>query len=234
MILMPHHRPYQGDLIEKAGLTKKKDIYAWRYTVGDVPKRAEKASADVDAMPEVKSRHLDKNNVERDVRVIMEVFNDAWSDNWGFVPLTENELRKMASDLRPILIPELAYITEIDGEAAAVALALPNVNELIRDLRGKLFPIGAAKLLYRLKVRGPTTARLVILGIKKKFRSQKKYAALSIALYAKMNRAGRELGIRWGELSWTLEDNAPVNVGIKFMGGTIYKRYRIYERALAG
>lgn len=233
MILMPHHRPYQGNLIEQAGLVKKKDFYAWRYTVGDVPKRAEKAHADIEAMPEVKSRHVNKKNMERDIRVIMDVFNDAWSDNWGFVPLTENELRKMASDLDPILIPKLTYITEIDGEAAAVALALPNVNEMIGDLHGSLFPTGFARLLYRLKVKGPKTARLVILGIKKKFRAQKKYAGLSIYLYATMNRAGKELGIEWGELSWTLEDNAPVNVGIKFMGGKIYKRYRVYERELS-
>lgn len=233
MILMPHHRPYQGDLIEKAGLTKKKDFYAWRYTVGDVPKRADKAHSDVEAMPEVKSRHVDKGSVERDIRVIMDVFNDAWSDNWGFVPLTEKELRKMANELKPILIPKLTYITEIDGEPAAVALALPNVNEMIGDLHGKLFPAGLAKLLYRLKVKGPKTARLVILGIRKKFRTQKKYAGLSIYLYAKMNRVGQELGIEWGELSWTLEDNGPVNVGIKFMGGKVYKRYRVYERELS-
>jgi hypothetical protein len=233
MILMPHHRPYQGDLIEKAGLSKKKDFYAWRYTVGDVPKRADKAHADIEAMPEVKSRHVDKRKIERDIRVIMDVFNDAWSDNWGFVPLTEKELRKMASELQPILIPKLTYITEIDGEPAAVALALPNVNEMIGDLHGKLFPTGLAKLLYRLKVKGPKTARLVILGIRKKFRTQKKYAGLSIYLYAKMNRVGQELGIEWGELSWTLEDNGPVNVGIKFMGGKIYKRYRVYERELS-
>lgn len=232
MILMPHHRPYQGGLIEQAGLAKIKDVYAWRYTVGDVPKRADKAMADVAAMPEVKLRHLDKSNVERDVRIIMDVFNDAWSDNWGFVPLTEAELIKMASELKPILIPELTYIADIDGAPAAVALALPNVNELIGDLHGKLFPFGLAKLLYRLKVKGPTTARLIILGIRKQYRGVKKYAALSICLYAKMHHSAEKVGIKWGELSWTLEDNAPVNVGIKFMGGDIYKTYRVYERAL--
>ncbi len=232
MILMPHHLPYQGGLIEKAGFEKKKDVYAWRYTVGEVPKRAKKAHDEIEAMSEVKSRHVDKSHLERDVRVIMDVFNDAWSENWGFVPLTENELRKMASELKPILIPELTYITEIDGEPAAVALALPNVNELIGDLHGRLFPLGLPKLLYRLKVTGAKTARLVILGIRKKFRGQKRYGGLSLYLYTKMNHAGEELGIKWGELSWTLEDNAPVNIGIKVMGGKIYKRYRVYERDL--
>ncbi|MCC6664959.1 MAG: hypothetical protein IT375_14495 [Polyangiaceae bacterium] len=232
MILMPHHRTYQGGLIEQAGLAKIKDLYAWRYTVGDVPKRAEKAMADVDGMPEVKLRHVDKSHVERDVRIIMDVFNDAWSDNWGFVPLTETELTKMASELKPILIPELTYIADIDGEPAAVALALPNINELIGDLHGKLFPLGLPKLLYRLKVKGPKSARLIILGIRKKYRGVKKYGALSICLYAKMHRSAEKVGVRWGELSWTLEDNAAVNVGIKFMGGEIYKKYRLYQRDL--
>src|SRR5690606_25807468 len=166
-------------------------------------------------------------NLEGDVRTIMDIYNDAWSENWGFVPLTEKELAKMASDMKLILMPKLAYITEIDGEAAAVALALPNINAMIGDLNGSLFPTGIAKLLYRLKIKGPDEARLIILGIRKKYRHVRKYAALSAYLYVKMNDAAAALGIKWGELSWTLEDNGPVNVGIKLMGGKIYKRYRI-------
>ena len=124
-------------------------------------------------------------------------------------------------------------ITEIDGEPAAVALALPNLNELIADMKGKLGPLGLPKLVWRLKVVGPHSARLIILGIRKKFRNHRKYAALSAYLYSKMNAAGKRLGIQSGELSWTLEDNAPVNTGIKLMGGRVYKKYRVYEREIA-
>ncbi len=232
MIMMPHHRPYQGGLIEKAGFAKLKDAYAWSYTVGNAPPRVQKAHEDIEAMPEVRSRHVDMKNLDADLRIIMDVYNDAWSDNWGFVKSTERELSKMAADLKLIAIPELSYITEIDGEPAAVALALPNLNELIADMKGKLGPLGLPKLMWRLKVVGPHTARLIILGIRKKFRGQRKYAALSAYLYAKMNAAGKRLGLRGGELSWTLEDNAPVNTGIKLMGGKIYKTYRIYEKEL--
>jgi hypothetical protein len=232
MILMPHHRAYQGALIEQAGLSKIKDVFAWRYTVGDIPRRAQAAHDEVEALPEVRSRHADRKHLHRDIRLIMEVFNDAWSDNWGFVPFSEAELKKMADDFKLILIPELTYITEVEGEPAAVSLALPNVNEMIGDLRGKLLPLGLPKLLWRLKVRGPKTARLAILGIRKKFRGVRKYAGLSTYLYAKMNRSGQKLGIQWGELSWTLEDNAPVSVGIKFMGGKVYKTYRVYQREI--
>ncbi len=232
MIFMSHHRPYQGGLIEKAGLAKLKDFYAWRYQVGNIPERAAKATREIEQLPEVSARHVDVKNLERDVRIVMDVFNDAWSDNWGFVPFTESELRKMAADLRLIIDPEITYIAYVDGEPAAVALATPNLNEAIRDLGGKVLGPGLPKLLYRLKVKGTKTARLAILGIKKKYRSQRKYAGLSIYLYSKMNEAGRRSGYQWGELSWTLEDNGPVNVAIKLMGGKIYKRYRVYEREI--
>jgi len=232
MFMMPHHRPYQGGLVEKAGFAKKKDAFAWRYTVGDVPKRALKAHDEIEALPEVKARHFDMKSFDSDVQSAMDIFNDAWSDNWAFVPCTPAELDKIKSDLRMVAIPGLTYLAEIDGEPAAVAVALPNLNELIKDFNGKLLGTGLPKLLWRLKVVGPKTARLWILGIRKKYRHVRKYAGLSTYLYTKMNRAGRELGIQWGELSWTLEDNAPVNVGIKFMGGKVYKTYRVYEKAL--
>jgi hypothetical protein len=232
MILMQHHRAYQGGLIEKAGLAKLKDLYAWRYTVGVVPPRAQKAHDEIDALPEVKTRQIDMKNLEAELRVVMDVFNDAWNDNWSFVPFTEAELLKLGDDLRMIANPELSVIVEIDGEPAGFAIALPNVNELIHDMNGKLFPGGLPKLLWRLKVVGPKTARLALLGIRRKYRNVRKYAALSAFVMVKMNHAGRGAGIQWGELSWTDEANGPVNVGIKFMGGKVYKRYRVYERAL--
>lgn len=231
-IMMPHHLPYQAGLIEKAGLVKEKDFFAWRYDVGEPPPRARRAHDDILKIPGLRIRTLDKSQMERDTRIVMEIFNDAWQDNWGFVPMTEGELKKMAADLKMILVPDLALVAEVDGEVAAISVALPNINEMIGDLDGKLFPLGFAKLLYRLKVKGPTSARLIILGIKKKFRIQKKFGGLSAALYVEMNDRGKRLGMKWGELSWTLEDNHPVNLGIKMMGGKVYKRYRVYVRDL--
>ncbi len=233
MVMMPHHRPYQSGLIEAAGFTKLKDFYAWDYQVGLVPPRAQKAHDEVAALPEVTARPMDPRRVREDLGTIMGIFNDAWSDNWGFVPLTERELEKLASDTRILLMPELTRIVFIDGEAAAVLLTLPNLNEAIADLDGKLLPFGFAKLLWRLKVRGPKTARLIILGIRKKWRHVRRYAGLSAYLFVEANRSAHLLGLRRGELSWTVEDNAPVNVAIKLMGGRIYKKYRVYERELA-
>jgi hypothetical protein len=233
MLMMPHHRTYQGGLIEQAGLQKLKDVFAWKYEVGQVPARAQKAHDDIEAMPEVTTRMADPKQFLRDIRIIMDIFNDAWSDNWGFVPLTEKELLKLAKDTELILMPELTRLSFINGEPAAVAMAFPNLNEMIKDLDGKAFPFGIAKILYRLRVRGPKSGRLIILGIRKKWRNVRRYAGLSAFLYVEMNRAAHLLGLKDGELSWTLEDNAPINVAIKLMGGRIYKKYRLYEKEIA-
>ncbi|MFI5301687.1 MAG: hypothetical protein ACHREM_26665, partial [Polyangiales bacterium] len=231
-IMMPHHFAYQGALIERAGLVKEKDLFAWSYTVGDVPARAKKAHDEIMKLPEVKIRSVDMSRMQSEVKMLMEIFNETWENNWGAVPATESELKKMAEDFKLILIPDLALVAEIDGQPAAIAIALPNLNEMIQDLDGKLLPTGVFKLLYRLKVKGPKTARLILLGIKKKYRSQKKYMPMSAALYVEMNERGRRLGLSGGELGWTLEDNHQVNLGIRGMGGKIYKRYRVYRRAL--
>ncbi len=232
-IYMPHHRPYQAKLIEGAGYAKAKDFFAWSYVVGDLNARTRKARDEIRGLPEVTSRMVSYKDMERDVALIMEIFNDAWSENWGFVPVTPAEVRKTAADFKLFLIPEITRIVSIDGEPAAVAVAVPNLNELVADLRGKLFPLGILKLLYRLKVAGPKSGRVMILGIRKKWRHVKKYAGLSVFLFGELNESGKRIGMTHGELGWTLEDNGPVNMGIKLMGGKPYKRYRVFERALA-
>jgi hypothetical protein len=232
VLMMPHHRPYQSGLIEKAGYEKLKDVFAWKYTVGQLNPRTKKAHEEIKAMPEVTSRPVSLKDVERDTNIVLDVFNDAWSDNWGFVPLTRAEMRKTAADFKLILAPEITRIAFIDGEPAAVAVTLPNVNDMIKDLNGKLFPLGLPKLLYRLKVEGPRSARLIILGIRKKYRHVRKYAGLSLYLFGELNEGGKKIGIQWGELGWTLEENAPVNTAIKLMGAKLYKKYRIYARPL--
>jgi hypothetical protein len=233
VLMNPHHRPYQGGLIEKAGYAKVKDVFGWRYEVGDPNARVKKAAEEIRAMPEVTIRRISKKDIDRDVDMTLDIFNDAWCENWGYVPLTRREADKMAADLKLFLVPEITVLVLIDNEPAAVAIALPNVNELITDMHGKLFPFGLPKLLYRLKVEGAKSGRLLILGIKKKFRTQRKYAGLSLFLYNEMNDGGKRVGMTWGELGWTLEDNAAVNAGIKMMGAKKYKTYRIYEKSLS-
>jgi hypothetical protein len=232
-VLMPHHLPYQGGLIEKAGYAKIKDFYGWSYAVGELNTRVKRARRDIEALPEVTFRQASMKDLARDIEILVDVFNDAWSDNWGFVPFTRNEVKKMADDFKLLLMPEITCICSIDGEPAAVALAIPNLNELVRDLGGKLFPFGLPKLLWRLKVRGPRSARLILLGIRKKFRNVRKYAALSGFMYAEMNDGGKKLGIKEGLLGWTLEDNGRINAGIAMMGAKISQTYRVFEKGLS-
>lgn len=232
MPYMPHHRPYQGPLIEAAGLAKLKDLYAWKYLVGKIPERAARIHQEVSRMPELSSRPLDLKNVEREIETVIDIFSDGWVDNWSAVAWTPAEVHKLAQDLRLLLVPELTRLVFIDGEPVAFGIAFPNLNEAIADLKGRLLPLGLPKLLWRLKVVGPKTARLALLGIRKRIRHVRKYAGLSTYMYVEMNRGAERTGVKWGELSWTLEDNSPVNVGIKLMGGKVYKKYRLYERAI--
>jgi hypothetical protein len=232
VFLFPYNTPYQGGLIEQAGYTKAKDLLGWKYLTGELNPRTKRAYDEIGSLPEVMSRPVSYKDMERDVAIIVDVYNDAWSDNWGFVPLTKAELAKMAADFKMILAPEITRITYIDGEPAAVALALPNLNELTYDLKGSLFPFGLPKLLWRLKVEGAKSGRMLILGIRKKYRNVRKYAALSAYLYGEMNEGGRRLGMKWGELGWTLEDNGAINAGIRMVGGKVYKKYRVYEKSL--
>ncbi len=231
-ILMGHHRRYQGDLIARCGYDKLKDFYAWRYDFAELHPRAARGHQQISELREVTSRTVNMKDFADEVRLIMGVYNDAWSDNWGFVPLTERELDKMAKDLKMIMMPELTRLVYIDGDIAAVSLGVPNINEVLKDARGKLSPITIAKLLWWLKVKGPESGRLIILGIRKKYRMVRRYAGLSAFLYVEMKKAAAAVGMRHAELGWTLEDNAAINVGIKMMGGKVHKTYRVYEKAL--
>ncbi len=232
MIMMPHHRPYQAGLIEQGGLDKVKDIYAWTYEVGKVPPRAERGHKLIRELPEVTARPMDMKNLAEDMAVFMAIYNDAWHENWGYVPTTEREGQKAAEDLKLIVIPELTRLVFIDGKPAAMVMTVPNINEAIDDLGGKLFPLGFAKMLWRLKVRGLKSVRLFLLGVREEFRFVRRYAGLSAYLYVEMNRACARLGIERAELSWTLEDNHAINAGIRLMGGRIYKTYRLFEKPI--
>ena len=231
-ILMGHNPPYYRSLIEQQGFAKAKDLFCWRYDprnpILEGPLQIAEA---VRQHPGLVIREVDPKHLERDVRIILEVFNSAWEKNWGFVPLTEAEIKKAAKDFKLILDPRIALIAEVEGKPAAICLAVPSLHEAIRDLNGKLFPIGLVKLLYRLKRHKIRSARLVLLGVKKEYRGSI-LGGLSVLLYCEVGRRGREAGYRASESSWTLEDNEKINAGIEFMGAERYKTYRIYEKKI--
>ncbi|MCA9597349.1 MAG: hypothetical protein KC776_28745 [Myxococcales bacterium] len=234
VIDMGHSRRYQGALAEAAGLVKEKDLYCWRYDTKDgFNKRTQKAWEQIQGMPEVSLRSVDLKNLRRELDTIMEIYNETWAGKWGYVPISSAELDKMASDLSLVIDRDMAFIAEVNGEAAGMCIAVPNLNEAIQDLGGKLFPFGWAKLLYRVKVKHPASARLILLGVREDIRKNvKRYGYLSAAMYVEVARRGKAKGYEWAELSWTREDDAPINLGIKSMGARIYKTYRVYEKPL--
>jgi len=184
-------------------------------------------------LPEVKLRSVDLKNMERDIQAVMDIYNDAWVGKWGVVPALPEEVAKVAKDLKLIIDPDLAFLAEIEGRPVGMCIMLPNLNEALVDLDGRLLPFGALKLLWRIKVKRPRSTRLMMLGISKQVtRNVKRYGGLSAAIYVEVAKRAIAKGYRWGELSWTREDDAPINLGIRSMGAKIYKKYRVYEKAL--
>jgi hypothetical protein len=235
-LMMAHSRPYQGALLEKVGLEKEKDLLAFRYRRDEgFPERVLKAHAEVMKMPEVRLRSVDTKNLAREMDAIMDIYNDAWQGKWCFVPALPDETKKVVADLRLLIDKDMAFMAEVNGKPMGMCIMLPNLNEVIADFKGKLSVRNVAKLLYRLKWRHPKSTRLMMLGIKSELRqgaNLKKYAGLSAAMYVEVAKRGIAKGYQWSELSWTREDDAPVNLGIRSMGGKQYKRYRVFRKAL--
>jgi len=231
MIMMNHARPYYGRLIEGAGYTKAMDLYAFTYNLEAVPPKAHRAVETLRRRPDIKIRSGDIHRFNEEIAIILDVFNSAWSDNWGFVPVTSAEAHHMAKELRQIVDPDMAVIVEVDGQPAGVVLVVPDFNAAIRDLNGRLFPFGWAKLLWRLKVRRIKAGRLMILGVKKEYRTRH-YLAMAYLLCDEIYHRARAGGYRRAEFSWTLETNTAVNTIIHNIGIQLYKTYRLYEKPL--
>ncbi len=234
MVDMAHSRRYQGALAERCGYVKEKDLLCWRYEAGsEINARTLKAWESICSLPEVRIRSVNRRRLRNELGIVMEIYNETWAGKWGYVPIGSSELDKMARDLSLVLDPDLAFIAEVDGKPAGMCITIPNLNEAIADLGGSLFPFGFAKLLYRTKVRNPKTSRLILLGVRESIRKQvKRYGGLSAAMYVEVARRGTAKGYRWAELSWTREDDAPINLGIRSMGAKVYKTYRVYEKQL--
>lgn len=232
VMLTPYHRPYAGDLVEAAGFTPVKDIISWNYVHGPLPPRAVKAYEMTMALPEVRIRSVDKRRLDEEMVIVRDIFNDSWHNNWGYVPWTDAEFAKAVEEFRLILDERLALVAEIDGEPVGIAICLPNINEAIRDFDGRLGPLQLAKLLWRIKVRTPHSAKLPLLGLRQSVQRKRRYAGLATAMCVAISHGLGELGIKRVELGWTLEDNHLINAVITRMGSREWKRHRIYERAL--
>lgn len=230
-VRMPYTLPYYPGLLEAVGFRKVKDLYAWLYEWNRVSEVALRGVERLRGRGDVVVRTLDMGDFYGEIGVIVDIFNEAWADNWGFVPMTGGESRRMAGDLRLIADREVAVIVEVGGRAAGMIVAAPNLNEAIRDLGGSLFPFGWAKLLWRVKGRRVRNGRVFIMGVRREYRTRE-FGALPYLLIDEIARRGRARGYDWAELSWTLEDNYVTNNMLVKMGCRRYKTYRIYEKDL--
>jgi hypothetical protein len=233
-IMMTYNPPYYGPMVEAWGMAKSKDLMA--YEINNKSKFSERLLAQAErlkARGNVKIRTLDMKRFDEELAMVQEIYNDAWEMNWGFVPMTADEFKHMAKDMKLILDPELVLIAEVRGKPAGFALTLPDVNQAqIKVRNGKLFPTGIFKLLWNLK--GPDKkktmdrCRILTLGIKKEFRE----VGIGPMLYTEYFVRGPGAGYPRGEASWILEDNLPMNRALKMMAGECTKVYRIYDKAL--
>ncbi len=231
VFMMGHARPYYAVHVEQCGYRKAVDTFAF-MVAPDFQAPPAMLRLTQRFSSHLRVRPINTKRFEQELEVMRDIFNDAWADNWGFLPYTKSEFLELGKNLRLLISPELIQIAEIDGEPAAFIVALPNINEAVRDLHGRLLPLGWLKLLWRVKVRFPHTARVPLMGVRRKFQGKRLGAALAFAVIDAVRGRLHRRGVNEVELSWVLESNTGMRDIIEAIGGRAYKRYRVYEREL--
>jgi hypothetical protein len=232
--MMGHHRPEYRAWIEVAGYAKAKDLvtYALDITHWEDP-LIDRLIAMGERNPRIRIREVDKSKFDEEARLILNLLNDAWSNNWGYVPLTEAEIAYAGKKLKPIIFNELVRVAEVDGEAVAFMLTIPDINELTRDLNGELFPFNFIKLLWRLRKPRTRRLRVPLMGVAKKLHNTRLASQLAFMMIEFTRRDGvTKFGATHGEFGWILEDNKGMLSIAQLPGAAINHRYRIYEKAL--
>ena len=230
-VLMGHARPWYGAAVEAQGYRGAKDLLAYRVRPDfETPRVMERLVQRVSGR--VKMRPVRRKQLLEDAAIMRDIFNDAWQNNWGFVPLAEAEWADTVKTLTMLMPDDYIQIAEYDGEPVAFVVALPNLNEAARDLKGRLLPFGWAKLLWRLKVRHPRTARVPLLGVRQRFQHSRLGPTLAFMVTDAVRKALHTRGVKDVEMGWILEDNDGMRNIIETIGGQAYKRYRVYQKEL--
>ena len=233
MMMMPHDPPTADARLRALGYEKARDLLAY-IAETSVPLPAASTAIVARGLPSrVTLRKLERSRLQQDVESLVDIYNDGWSGHWGFVPITSDEVAHMAHAMKPLLHERLVWFADVDGAPAAFGLCLPNLNEAIRDLGGRLLPFGWAKLLWRLKVTGVTTARVPLMGVRRSHSSTILGRLLPLHIVDAIRRESAAMGIKQVEMSWVLEDNLPMRHLAEAFGGHAYKTYRVYEKSLA-
>ena len=233
MVLMGHARPYYAKMFEDRGFQKAKDLYAYYLNiVGGLPERTNRIIKLSRRNKHITLRQLREAKFTKELARCFEIFNAAWAGNWGFVPFTHDELTSAAKEIRQIIRKDFVYIAEYDGEPAAFMVTIPNLNDWIADLNGKLFPFGWAKLLWRMKFAKPVRTRVPLMGVLPEYQKTPAGAAMALQLIEACRKNAEAAGCEYGELGWILEDNQGMRSILEQIGSHIYKTYRLYQKAL--
>jgi GNAT superfamily N-acetyltransferase len=225
---MTYNPEYYLKLMDDFGMKKAKDLVAFHLKPSkELPERLVRLSQIVKKRrPQLKVRPVNLSNFNQEVKIIKEIYNSAWSKNWGFVPATDEEFDDLAKRLKSLVVPDLVQVAFFDDKPAGFIMTIPNYNEVLIKLGGKLTPFSIIKFLFlKNKIK---SARLITLGICKEYRNM----GIDAILYLETLKAAFKHGYTEGELSWILEDNDLTIRAAEMMGGRIYKKYRIYEKKI--
>ena len=227
-ILMTGNPPYTPGLIEGAGYARAKDLLAYYILRTEaIHEKIRRIAAEVKNRGDVTVRAFDLSDFERELNLVMEIYNDAWSRNWGFIPMTPEEIRFAADDLKAIVLPELSYFAFLAGKPVGFSFALPDINHSLKRAKGRLWPFGWFWFLKPMLRKIPTF-RILALGVRKEHQQ----LGIGTLFYERYMDVAKERNLHGAELSWILEDNELMNRPLRHMGARPYKKYRLYEKSL--
>ncbi|MCD6008194.1 hypothetical protein [Halomonas sp. IOP_31] len=231
-MMMGHAGRYYATHVEAQGYTPAKDLLAYWMSTHGVNFTPTMRRMINRWRERIHIRPLRRDRFNEELDILRDIFNDAWAQNWGFVPFTDAEFRELGTSLKMLVPPELIQIAEIDAKPVAFIVGLPNLNEAIAPLHGRLLPLGWLRLLWALKVRGPKTGRVPLMGVRREYQHSRLGPTLALVLVESIQASLIRHGIEAVEMSWILEDNAGMRNILEHIGTDLYKRYRLYEKHL--
>ena len=231
-VMMGHSPRYYDAAIKRCDYQQAQDLLAYELDSGTLTIPRVMQSLIKRSGERIQVRNLDRKNKDAELEVMRDIFNDAWQNNWNFVPFTREEFTAVGKELLMVVPKDFIQIAKIDGEDSAFVVLLPNINEVIANLNGRLLPFGWAKLLWHLKVKFPKSGRVPLMGVRQKYQNTRFGPALAYMTIKGATDAGKARGLERAEMSWILDHNHGVRNIIESIGGEISKRYRMYEKDL--
>lgn len=234
MIMMGHHPAHYQGWIEGNGYTKAKSLLTYDLDVSKpFPPLVQRIVASGERNERIRVREVSRERYDEEAAIILNILNDAWSDNWGFVPFTPTEIAYTAKKLKPLVREELIRIAEYDGEPVAFMITLPDANQVIRQIRGRLLPFGWARLLWWLRKPTDAQMRVPLMGVLKKLQSSRLASQLAFMMIEHIRAAAAaKYGAKRGEIGWILDDNQGMIAIADAIDSKVNREYRIYEKPL--